>query len=53
MKMLVILCGPSGCGKSTLAKRIVEDFNVTPFERAEEVVMTTTRAPRAGEREGV
>ncbi len=51
--MLVILCGPSGCGKSTLAKRIVEDFNITPFEHAEEVVMTTTRAPRAGEREGV
>ncbi|HEY3757728.1 MAG TPA: AAA family ATPase [Opitutaceae bacterium] len=46
--LLVILAGPSGSGKSTLCDRLV-DSNAG-FKR---VVTSTTRAPRAGEIDGI
>lgn len=56
--MLVVICGPSGSGKSTLAKKLtdIRNFNYyegNPFTEVSEVVMTTTRAPREGEKDGV
>jgi guanylate kinase len=46
--ILLVIAGPAGSGKSTLCDRLVH-------ERAEfsRVVTTTTRAPRAGEIDGV
>ncbi|MCE9637171.1 MAG: guanylate kinase [Planctomycetes bacterium] len=44
---LVVLSGPSGVGKSSVAAQLVGDPR---FGRA---VTATTRAPRAGERDGV
>jgi len=46
--VLLVIAGPAGSGKSTLADRLVTE--VPAFER---VVTTTTRAPRAGEINGV
>ena len=46
--VLLVIAGPAGSGKSTLADRLVAE--VPDFER---VVTTTTRAPRAGEINGV
>ena len=46
---LVVICGPSGVGKSTLIAKLLEDFPETyGFS-----VSCTTRAPRAGEVNGV
>jgi len=44
---LVVVSGPSGVGKTTVCDRLLER---PEFER---VVTATTRAPRAGERDGV
>jgi guanylate kinase len=44
----VVLAGPSGTGKTTLAHRLVEGPGAFCFS-----VSATTRAPRAGEQDGV
>jgi len=44
--MLVVISGPSGVGKTTVCERLLERDE---FER---VITATTRAPRAGERDG-
>ena len=46
--VLLVIAGPAGSGKSTLCDRLVAEVPV--FTR---VVTTTTRAPRAGEINGV
>ena len=46
--VLLVIAGPAGSGKSTLCDRLVAER--TEFSR---VVTTTTRAPRAGEVNGV
>lgn len=46
--LLLILSAPSGTGKTTLARRLVEERPGAIFS-----VSYTTRAPRAGEREGL
>jgi len=46
MSKLFLICGPSGSGKTTLSKMMGD-------AGACEVISTTTRAPRAGERDGV
>ena len=46
--VLLVVAGPAGSGKSTLCDRLVKE--VPGFAR---VVTTTTRAPRAGEVDGV
>lgn len=46
--VLLVLAGPAGSGKTTLCERMVTE--VPGFER---IVTTTTRAPRAGEVNGV
>ena len=45
--LLAVISGPSGVGKSTLIQHLLRD------ERFALSVSCTTRAPRAGEREGV
>jgi len=45
---ILVLSGPSGAGKSTLLKKIIGDIGECYFS-----ISTTTRAPRAGEVEGV
>lgn len=45
---ILILSGPSGCGKSTLLKHIYKHISNYYFS-----ISTTTRAPRAGEKDGV
>lgn len=45
---LIVLSGPSGVGKGTLKKRILEKI-----PQLTESLSTTTRAPRAGETDGV
>lgn len=45
-KVIVTLTGPSGSGKSTLERKMVK----VGFAR---IISTTTRSPRAGERDGV
>ncbi len=45
---LLILSGPSGSGKSTLIQEILQAFDDVYFS-----ISTTTRAPRAGEKDGV
>jgi guanylate kinase len=45
--MLIVLSAPSGCGKTTLLKRVMADLPGLVFS-----VSHTTRAPRAGEKEG-
>jgi len=45
---LFVVSGPSGVGKSTLLRRVFEDLPGIEFS-----VSYTTRAPRAGERDGV
>ncbi len=46
--LLIILSSPSGAGKSTLARRLMEWDPTLKFS-----VSATTRAPRAGEEDGV
>lgn len=46
--MLIILSGPSGSGKGTIVKRLLSERDDTVLS-----VSATTRAPRAGETEGV
>jgi guanylate kinase len=46
--VLLVIAGPAGSGKSTLCDRLVREY--PEFSR---VVTTTTRAPRAGEIDGV
>lgn len=46
--VLLVIAGPAGSGKSTLCDRLVQERS--EFSR---VVTTTTRAPRAGEINGV
>ncbi len=48
VSLLLVIAGPAGSGKTTLCERLVEES-----ERAERVITCTTRAPRAGERDGV
>ncbi|HTL12291.1 MAG TPA: guanylate kinase, partial [Bdellovibrionota bacterium] len=45
---LVILSAPSGAGKTTLCKRLLEEFS----DSLELSISATTRAPRAGEKQG-
>lgn len=45
---ILILSGPSGCGKSTLLKHIYKHISNYYFS-----ISTTTRAPRAGEKDGI
>lgn len=45
--MLIVLSAPSGCGKTTLLKRVMADLPGLVFS-----VSHTTRAPRAGEKDG-
>jgi guanylate kinase len=44
--LAVVLSGPSGAGKTTVCRRLVAQYG---YERS---ISATTRAPRAGEREG-
>lgn len=44
---LLVLSAPSGCGKTTIAHRLLEGRKGLAYS-----VSATTRAPRAGEREG-
>ncbi len=46
--ILIVLSGPSGVGKSTLVRRVRSELGEVEFS-----VSCTTRAPRAGERNGV
>ena len=46
--LVVVLSSPSGGGKSTIARQVVAERDDTGYS-----VSATTRAPRAGEREGV
>src|SRR3954464_4488453 len=46
--VLLVIAGPAGSGKSTLCDRLVREL--PEFSR---VVTTTTRAPRAGEIDGI
>ncbi|NJB69454.1 guanylate kinase [Desulfobaculum xiamenense] len=46
--LMLVICAPSGTGKSTLIKRLREEFPRISFS-----ISYTTRAPRAGERNGV
>jgi len=46
--MLLVISGPSGAGKGTLAQRLLRDDPTFRFS-----VSATTRAPRAGEVDGV
>lgn len=46
--MLVIVSAPSGCGKSTVLARLMETRENLRFS-----ISATTRAPRAGETDGV
>ncbi len=46
--MLVVLSGPSGVGKGTIVRRYLSNFPDVAYS-----VSATTRAPRAGEVEGV
>lgn len=46
--MLIILSGPSGSGKGTIVQQLLNERDDTVLS-----VSATTRAPRAGEREGV
>ena len=46
---LLIVSGPSGVGKSTVVRRLLKDCEL-PLELS---VSATTRAPRAGEQDGV
>lgn len=48
MKSIITVSGPSASGKSTLASVLIKSNNVL-----EEVVSTTTRRPRANERNGL
>ncbi|MBM3783988.1 MAG: guanylate kinase [Acidobacteria bacterium] len=48
MTTLFVISGPSGAGKSVLIDRLVNDVGPLRFS-----VSCTTRAPRAGERDGV
>ncbi len=45
--LAVVLSGPSGAGKTTVCRELVAQYG---YERS---VSATTRAPRAGERDGV
>ncbi len=45
---ILILSGPSGCGKSSLLKELYKQIDNYYFS-----ISTTTRAPRAGEQDGV
>jgi guanylate kinase len=45
---ILIISGPSGCGKSTLLKEVYKDIDDYYFS-----ISSTTRAPRAGEKDGV
>ena len=44
---VLVICAPSGAGKSTLIRRLRDEFPDFAFS-----VSCTTRAPRAGERDG-
>ncbi len=46
--ILLVLSSPSGAGKSTLARQLIDEFDNLTLS-----VSSTTRAPRAGEVEGV
>ncbi|MFP4283602.1 MAG: guanylate kinase [Opitutales bacterium] len=46
--LILVISGPAGAGKTTLCDRLLAEF-----EDLERVVTTTSRAPRAGERDGV
>jgi guanylate kinase len=48
MRYVVILCAPSGAGKTTILKHLLHDVPTLAFS-----VSATTRAPRAGEVDGV
>lgn len=48
MNHVVIFCAPSGAGKTTIVKRLLSDVATLAFS-----VSATTRAPRAGEIDGV
>lgn len=44
--LVVVLSGPSGAGKTTVCRRLIAQYG---YERS---ISATTRAPRAGERDG-
>lgn len=48
VSLLLVIAGPAGSGKTTLCERLVASGG-----RVERVVTCTTRAPRAGEADGV
>ena len=45
--LAVVVSGPSGAGKTTVCRRLIAEYG---YERS---ISATTRAPRAGERDGV
>jgi guanylate kinase len=45
--LAVVISGPSGAGKTTVGRRLIAQYG---YERS---ISATTRAPRAGERDGV
>ncbi|MEK7106787.1 MAG: hypothetical protein AAB899_01195 [Patescibacteria group bacterium] len=49
LRQVVVIAGPTGSGETTITNEIVERFP----RRASRLVTATTRAPRAGEKNGV
>ena len=45
---ILLISGPSGSGKSTLLSRLMAEFDNIYFS-----ISSTTREPRAGERDGI
>ena len=47
--LLIVVSGPAGSGKTTLCSRLTEAYP----QAIRRVITCTTRAPRAGETDGV
>ena len=48
MSIILIISGPAGVGKTTICDRLLEEFG----SKISRVITTTTRKPRAGEKDG-
>jgi len=48
MSIILVISGPAGVGKTTICDRLLEEFG----SKISRVITTTTRKPRAGEKDG-